>query len=293
MSKQNIAVLMTCYNRKDTTLRGLETLFSQKLPPGMDMEVYLVDDGSPDQTGKHVTGKYPSVHVIQGDGNLYWGGGMRLAWDVASAAADYNFYLWLNDDVELHERAIATLFEDSQYILAEFQKVALVSGCVTCPETGRTTYSGNNNGVVLQPSGVPQPCLHNNGNVVLVPGGIFREIGNISKAFCHQMGDGDYGLRCLDAGFGCYVSSKSVGTCEKNNKPSWTDPRISLVKRLALLQSPTGMLPKERFVFELRHGNLFKAVVSVVKLYASALFPRGYSLLKKSANPRSDVQLPL
>ena len=286
MNRQSIAVLLTCYNRKNTTLHCLELLFCQNIPSSINLEVFLVDDSSPDQTGKYVKEKYPEVHVVEGSGSLYWGGGMRLAWDTASAFSEYDFYLWLNDDVELEEGAIAALLEDSQYILAKFGEVALVSGCVSCPETGLTTYSGNNNGVVLQPIGVPQSCLHNNGNVVLVPKHVFQEIGNISRDFCHQMGDGDYGLRCLDAGFGCYVSSRCVGTCEPNDKPSWTDPQITLIKRLALLQSPTGMLPKERFIFELRHGGLLKAVVSVVKLYASALFPNVYSWIKKVARVR-------
>ena len=40
-----IAVLITCHNRKEKTLKCLRTLYSQTLPAGAEISVYLVDDG--------------------------------------------------------------------------------------------------------------------------------------------------------------------------------------------------------------------------------------------------------
>jgi GT2 family glycosyltransferase len=231
----------------------------------------------------HVKEIFPAVHVIQGAGNLYWGGGMRLAWDEAVSAGSFDFYLWLNDDVGLSGDAVQIMFDDRDYVLEKFKIDSLVSGCVCCPETKRTTYSGNSQGSLAEPTGVPQSCLYNNGNVVLVSRNIFNKVGNISKEFPHQMGDGDYGLRCRRAGFGCYTSSRFVGTCEINNKPTWYDPHIPLKQRLAVLHAPTGMPPAQRFIFCLRHRGFFSAVLAVVKLYANTFFPRAYFRLKKVA----------
>jgi len=277
----NIAVLMTCFNRKATTLRCLKTLFDQTCLMEITIDVFLVDDKSPDGTGDAVREHYPQVHVIPGTGDLYWGGGMRLAWDMAAAHADYDFYLWLNDDVELNEDAIIILLNDYYTVLEETGKEALISGCVCCPDTGKTTYSGHNGGRALEPNGTPQPVKHNNGNVVLVSRAIYQVVGNISKEFTQLMGDSDYGMRCWKMGFGSYVSSRHVGTCKPNLKPVWYDPDIPWKKRLVLLHSPTGMKPNERFIFYRRHYGLANAVLAVVKLYASALFPRLYFRLKK------------
>ena len=68
-----IAILMTCHNRRETTLRCLRGLPS-------DVEVYLVDDGSTDGTDEAVKATFPKVNVIRGTGNLYWAKGMELAW---------------------------------------------------------------------------------------------------------------------------------------------------------------------------------------------------------------------
>lgn len=276
-----LAVLMTCYNRKRITLRCLNALFAQELPDEVTLDVFLVDDGSPDGTGDAVKAQYPSVEVLKGTGNLYWGGGMRLAWATAAAHADYDFYIWLNDDVVLEPFGIQILFKDYKYVLENEGEEALLSGCVKCPQTGETTYSGNNGRDVVDPNGFAQPVLHNNGNIVLIPRKIFKTEGNISKEFQHQLGDGEYGLRCRVSGFGCYVSSCYIGSCEQNDRESWRDPMVPLFKRLRLLHMPTGMPPRDTFRFYYKHGGLTKAVLSVLKLYARVFFPVSYQKLIK------------
>ena len=88
---------MTCYNRVSTTLTCLDAVAAQRLPEGYAIDVYLVDDASPDGTGQAVKMKFPSVEVINGKGGLFWCNGMRLAWDVAvSKGVEYSFFLWLN-----------------------------------------------------------------------------------------------------------------------------------------------------------------------------------------------------
>ena len=91
-TSSSIAVLMTCYNRVETTLRCLHSLFNQTIKQtgnqAISLDVWLVDDASPDQTGAKVKAAFPEVHVIEGAGGLFWCKGMRLAWDTAAAAKD-------------------------------------------------------------------------------------------------------------------------------------------------------------------------------------------------------------
>lgn len=44
---KKLAVLMTCHNRREKTLRCLTSLFSCRPEAGLELSVYLVDDGSP------------------------------------------------------------------------------------------------------------------------------------------------------------------------------------------------------------------------------------------------------
>jgi len=78
-TKNRIAILMTCHNRRETTLSCLKAVFKQVLPESVTFNVFLVDDGSTDGTGDAVRSYYPSVAVLEGDGSLFWNRGMRKA----------------------------------------------------------------------------------------------------------------------------------------------------------------------------------------------------------------------
>ena len=100
-----IAALLTCFNRKEKTRKCLESLFAVR--PNSD--VYLVDDGSTDGTSELIAELFPNVHIIIGSGDLYWSRGMYTAWKEA-IKEDYDYYLWLNDDVELRPFFLDELF---------------------------------------------------------------------------------------------------------------------------------------------------------------------------------------
>jgi GT2 family glycosyltransferase len=100
-----IAVLMTCFNRVDKTLKCLCQLFANDLTD-ISLSVYLVDDGSTDGTAKAVSENFPEVNVIQSDGGLFWNKGMHLAFSNAMQK-DYDAFLMFNDDTMLQSDAIS------------------------------------------------------------------------------------------------------------------------------------------------------------------------------------------
>lgn len=114
--KKTVAVLLTVFNRKDITLKGLSTLYAAMKPveDKYSFDVYMTNDGCTDGTPGAVKNCFPDVHIINGDGNLYWSGGMRKAWDVASKTLDYDYYLWFNDDAVLYENALQVLLSTEE-----------------------------------------------------------------------------------------------------------------------------------------------------------------------------------
>ena len=78
-------MLVTVFNRCDITIQGLRRLYVAiaALPGDYFFDVYLTDDGCTDGTPKAVAAEFPDIHIVQGDGSLFWGGGMRLAWKAA------------------------------------------------------------------------------------------------------------------------------------------------------------------------------------------------------------------
>ncbi|HAX76087.1 MAG TPA: glycosyltransferase family 2 protein [Cyanobacteria bacterium UBA11372] len=258
MSQPRLAVLMSCHNRRDTTLTCLAAIYTQDTP----CDIFLVDDGSSDGTSEAVRASYPAVKILQGDGNLFWGGGMQLAFSTALAAG-YDFYLWLNDDTKLAPNALRQLLNTYQS-----HPNSIVVGSTQDPISGELTYGGmmrksrwrRLNFSLLPPTEQPQECETMCGNCVLIPHSVASRVGTIDgDIFTHEFGDWDYGLRARQLGFSVWIAPGFIGTCSRNLiKGSWNDPNLSLIERFKKADKLKGGLqPQVWQEFARRHAGAF------------------------------------
>ena len=289
-SKVSIAAILTCHNRKEKTVTCLKNLMNQDVISEMDLSIYLVDDGSTDGTGDAVKQTFPQVNVLQGDGLLYWNGGMRLAFSEAMKN-DYDYYLWLNDDTFLYSDAVKLLLETSKNMKKKIGRDVIAAGTIKDIETGAVIYGGRIQKSKLQPlkftllenKTEPQLCDTFNGNVVLIPQNIVKEIGNISSEFSKQhSGDFDYGLRAKYAGFESWVASEIIGTCSSNPiEGTIFDTRLSLKERRKKMNTPHGVPPaKEWMIFAKRHAGILWPIYWL-RTIVRVLFPWTYLYLRK------------
>lgn len=264
MNKLSIAVLITCFNRMNSTIKCLRSLKTQANIDEINLNIYLVDDGCTDGTGDAVRMNFPDVSIIPGNGELYWGGGMRLAFGQA-LNKDYDFYLWVNDDAVLYPHAVRTMCDTSRYLKNETGKDSIIAGAMHDATTGTLTYSGSTrlrpwnplSYRMVEPTDKPEPCDVINGNFVLIPRKIAAIIGNLSKDFTHQGGDYDYSLRAKEHGFSSWIAPGYIGTCSRNTlKGSPKDDSLPLLKRVDSLTKPSAMIPaNEWMLFVKRHGG--------------------------------------
>ncbi len=269
----NIAVILTVFNRKETTLHGLQSLYSaiRYLGEGYHFDVYMTDDGSTDGTGDAVKSAFPDVIILQGDGDLYWCGGMRKAWQTAiDAKIKYDYYLWFNDDTILYEDALQELLQESK----KHANKCNIVGATQSINHLEVSYGGYLKNKLVVPHGQGVNVDYFNGNIVLVPAYVCRMLGNLDVHFRHSHGDTDYGLRAKESGLKNYVVGKFLGECNRhdNLKPCW-DPQVPFKKRWKNLYHPTGYPPCEAFYFERKHKGLLTAIVHKMSLYARVLFP--------------------
>lgn len=270
----SVVAVMTCHNRRDVTLRCLDSLRSQ-IAPGIKIAAWLTDDGSTDGTAEAVQDKHPWVNVITADGSLFWGGGTRLA-DEAAFGSSADFHLWLNDDVILNPDAVSTLVSAS----GPPGEPVVIAGAVVSPETGAVTYSGlrRSPGWRLRysqatPDGSVQPIDTMNGNVVLVSSAARKTLGPIDPAFTHNMGDVDYGFRAARAGIRVALAPTSVGTCSYNEskQAGWTKG-LNPVQRLRAMTNVRQLPPAEWATFARRYcGRMWPIVWA--SPYVKSLLP--------------------
>lgn len=268
----SVAVLITVYNRKDKTIKCLTNLFQQKLPKDVKIDVYLTNDGCTDGTPEAISLYFPQVHIINGDGTLFWNRGMYVAWNTASKIKDYDFYFWLNDDTVLFPDAMIQLLLDAK------QKPNSIIVGTTCSSSDNScvTYGGISEGKVVKPNGRIQKCQTFNGNIVLIPKIIFKNIGNLDWTYRHAMGDLDYGLRVIHSGYCNYISGGFVGICDRNSRPiPWTCPEVSFKNRWKNFHSPLAYgQPGSMFYFNRKNYGLLVAIRVWVSNHIRVLFPR-------------------
>lgn len=272
MNQITIAVLITCYNRKEQTLACLNNLYLQDgLTTDFLLDVYLTDDGSTDGTAQVVQLKFPDVHIIRGTGDLYWNRGMRLAWETAAKKRPYDFFLWLNDDVTLFRDAIQELLGCS-----DKNKASLVCGAFQSARNHGFTYGCMDlNGRQIVPNGKVQSGSVVNGNAVLVNKQTFLSTGMLDAVFPHGIGDHDYGLRVIKNGGQVVTTRQYIGCCERNEKlPRWCYSSTTLRERLQILYSPLGNAhPLYFFIYEKRHFGMLRAIKHLFSIHLRVLMP--------------------
>lgn len=300
----NIAVLVTCHNRKDKTLSCFSSLFvaldkynsSRNDYDKIKIVTYLTDDGCTDGTADAVRQLFDNheLNVIQGDGNLYWNGGMRMAWNEALKRHDeWDFYLLLNDDTDIMENAFDELIKTHHYCLENYGCDGMYSG-ITC---SKSDYSVSYGGTVftnrflaktkqLGPTGEPQMCNLTNANILLVSKDVVDKIGIFWEGYKHGNADGDYAMKARKQGIPVLLTSCFVGRCnydhDHDNEEGKKVMMMSLKERRKYFSKPTRS-NRDYVKFVWRHETLRLPMV-VFGRFLNVYFPKVYYSLKNKAN---------
>lgn len=275
----NLAVLLTVHNRKEKTLNCLSSLYSQIYDKSRwGIAVYMTDDGCTDGTKESVKELYPDVEVIEGDGNLYWNRGMRLAWETAAQKYDYDAYLWLNDDTFLYNDAISRLLT-----CLELKTNSIIVGSTCSSHNKEITYGGIDiNNKLIIPGNDLIECKTFNGNVVVIPKSVFKTIGFLDKAYTHSLGDIDYGKTAKIHGIKSFICPNFCGICENNPKPpKWLQTDLPFKERLNNLFSPLAYTnPKEYFHYKKKHWGTTAAILAMVSIGIHFISPKLWAKIK-------------
>lgn len=264
--------LMTCFNRKEKTVRALNNLIEGN--PGIKFSFIVVDDGSTDGTIEALA-EMSEVEMIHGNGKLFYSGGMRLAIDRAKNKKEsFEYCLLFNDDVNFAESAIEKL-------CAKEKEVIWVGP--TCNEKEELTYGGvmrkswlrPKTEIVMGKSEDGCVCDTFNANCVLIPWDIFENLDNLDDVYTHSMGDFDYGFAASKKGYVIKVSNEFVGVCPDNPMiESWRNPQLTIRERIRKKESPKGLPKKEWFYYLKKNYNVFTAIVYSIIPYARIILKR-------------------
>ncbi|PWL39150.1 glycosyltransferase family 2 protein [Flagellimonas aquimarina] len=246
---QRLAVLLTCFNRKDKTIAALTALKEafKKSNENWQMSIYLTDDGSTDGTSQAVATNFPDVHILKGTGFLYWAGGMRNSWKEA-VKGDYDAYLLINDDTNIYPHLFDSIKKTHEFCMLNYEMGGVYIGTTVDSETKKITYGGSvfiNRFLAkmkrVQPKESPTPCHLGNANIMWVCKNVVDDMGILSDGYVHGMADYDYTLRATKKGIPSLIMPGVVGECiNDHNDPYLKFFKLSLKERFKMLYNPVG-----------------------------------------------------
>lgn len=248
-----IAVLITCFNRKEKTIHCLKALKKEFAKTDFEYDIHLTDDGCTDGTSEAVLKECPKAAIYKG-GDLYWAGGMRLCWAGAVKKGGYDYYLLLNDDTYVNENFIPDFIECH----IKEKGNAIIAGAV-CNKQGERTYGSY---VIIsrlpyktkqmEPTGKPEYVHLSGANVMFIPCKIVNNVGIFPKFYIHGIADFDYCLRSIKNGYKVITPSRYIGTCEEDHVMISCHKlkEMSLNKRINYFFSPKGASIKQWIYYQ-------------------------------------------
>lgn len=269
MVEMNITVIFTCFNRKDKSVKCIKSLIDKN--PKINFQFIIVDDNSSDGTKEAIEYLDCNTKILEGNGSLFWAGGMRKGIEEYLVGyRDSQYVLLVNDDVDFFDGIVERLIYKSKE-----KGDAIIVGA-TCDTEGNFTYGAMQLIVPrkrdlycqIKPSKENVECDTFNCNCVLIKDDIVRKAGNFDPIYTHSLADIDYGLRLRKLGFHIYSSDEYVGVCNKNSiKGTWADSSLSRRERLKKKESPKGAPCREWFHFMRKNFGLQEAVKYSVSPY--------------------------
>jgi len=107
-----LSIILPVHNHLEFTKLTLEELAKNGKVSNADViHIVLIDDGSTDGTSEWVIANYPEVHVLKGDGNLWWSGAINRGSKYAIDTLHTDYVLLWNNDISFEEGYFNTLLQ--------------------------------------------------------------------------------------------------------------------------------------------------------------------------------------
>ncbi|NHZ86486.1 MAG: glycosyltransferase [Planctomycetia bacterium] len=213
-----VSILVPIHNRLNITKQGLKSLYlalTEYRKIGNQnciFDVIVIDDGSKDGSSVWIAKNYPDIHLLKGDGNLWWSGAINMGarYAIENFGSDY-ILLW-NDDLT----PAIDYFEEINNSLNKYNK--FIQGSYIYEESTNKIWSNGGKFNVLTGSrSMIRNRLKQNkfvydwlpGMGTLIPKFVIEKIGYWDYlSFPQYHGDFDFIMRSSMGGFKIHVNEK-------------------------------------------------------------------------------------
>ncbi len=106
MKPIKIVILIPIHNSLNYTKKTLKYIYNSIACTSIfnfSFDVVIIDDGSSDGSAAWINENYPNIHLITGNGDLWWSGSINRGIDYSLNQLDPNYFLLFNNDLEIKE----------------------------------------------------------------------------------------------------------------------------------------------------------------------------------------------
>ncbi|NCT37349.1 glycosyltransferase family 2 protein [Bacillus sp. EB93] len=244
INTRKVIILIPIHNGVNETLKCLDSVYQSTYS---NIDVIIIDDGSTDDSQKIISEKYNKVKFLNGDGSLWWSGGMNEGLKyVIGNYEDEGIVILLNNDNIIKSDMIEILVKS----------VRMYSNSIICSKV----YIEGNDEQILFAGGlakIRKSGLYINGYYetdrekfnkmikvdwcggmgVAIPLNIVKDVGYFdNKNFPQYFGDADYMFRARRKGYQiiydpssiCWNNRDQTGFSIKSDKVTWAKIKVLL-----------------------------------------------------------------
>ncbi|MBO6575319.1 MAG: glycosyltransferase [Rhodothermales bacterium] len=208
-----VGVVVVTYTGQDLALRCLKALGRTSRP---DVQVILVDNGSPGRTGDLVAERFPDVHVIRLDENRGYTGGVNAGLREALCRG-LDYVAVLNDDAEVVDGRWLDAGIDA---LNENRSAGVLGWTMVQHDQA----AGRELTTALLSSPEAQPTEHLNGFALLFPAALLKAIGIFDETYFVYADEDDLLARIRACGLSmlkCSVPLVHLGEATVGTGSAW------------------------------------------------------------------------
>ncbi len=282
MKKYKIALVFPIFNGLDftkTCLKHLSESFSEVDPKKEIFEIVIADDGSVDNSSEWINQHHPYVHILQGDGNLWWSGGINLAVNYAINNLKADYLLWWNNDILPADDYFKNLLQilkspnvskiiGSKIYYADKKEIIWSMGGLFNSRNGAKSMMGNDM-PDSEEFNTPREADWLAGMGTLIHSSVYRKIGMLdAKNFPQYHGDSDFTLKASKSGYTILVFPELKVYNDKRQSGLQHEESLKrMMESLVSIRSNYNI--KIDFKFYKIHTTCPRAYLPLIKKYVS------------------------
>ncbi len=282
MRKYKIALVFPIFNGLEFTKTCLKYLsdYLSKVDPAKEIfEIVITDDGSVDNSKEWIEKHHPDVHILKGDGNLWWSGGINLAVNYAIENLGTNYLLWWNNDIlpaEGYFKNLLNLLETSneetiigsKIYYADKKCIIWSMGGLFNLKNGAKSMMGNGR-QDSEEFYLPRNADWLAGMGTLIHATVYQKIGILdAKNFPQYHGDADFTLRAKKNGYKIIVYPELKIYNDKRQSGLQHGESLKLMLE-SLVSIRSNYNIKKDFTFYRIHTTCPRAYLPVIKKYVN------------------------